>query len=599
MSARPISGFADIHAHPMAHLGFGGHLVWGRPDGPVEEALAACDGANHGGRFKILGVDVAKMVVDGIGRVEREIPSVWKGPIERDARHPRDGYPSFRGWPFAGTIAHQQMHRDWLRRAYQGGLRLMSGLAVNNRLLAWLMEGRRESWDDETVRAQLLAMRAFARAPENRGWMEIAYSADDARRIAGAEDKLAIVLGVEVDQIELMISHDPLVLGQLENEAGRYLAGESPSAPRLAALAQTLHELGVRQVTPVHLADNAFGGAALYLDKTATNSHWLNLWRTGRASASGVGWPEVEEAPSDVEFRLQAFQLPANRTTFFLSKPIDDAVRVSAYGAQATGGHANVHGLTRAGVVLLLELWRRGILVDVDHMSARGITQALSLAERFDVPMISSHCWLRGITLDRAAQGMPADWWRRWDGRTPDRYSLPAWPMVRHEGMRTDDELRRLTALGGIVAPILRQPAVVKPDALRSVRDEGVELAGTTTAAAAAYLHVAQVLGGDAPVALATDMNGFAQSPAPSTCCTPASADPYGPAGLERLVTGERVWDVSADGLAHYGMLPDLLARWRMEGVSREQMAPLMRSADGYVDTWSRAEQAASRITRP
>jgi microsomal dipeptidase-like Zn-dependent dipeptidase len=598
MSSGGIVGFADVHSHPMAHMGFGGHLLWGRPDGPAQEALAPCDGANHGGRFKILGVDVAKIVVDGISRVERDIPSVWKGPIERDERHPRDGYPTFRGWPFAGTICHQQMHRDWLKRAYDGGLRLLCALAVNNRLLAWLMEGRRESWDDETLRDQLLAMRAFAQAPENRDWMEIAYSADDARRIAGSQDKLAIVLGVELDQVELLISHDPLVLSQLESEAGAYLARETESAPRIAALAQTLHDLGVRQITPIHLADNVFGGAALYLDRTATNTHWLNLWRNDRASSRDSGWPEVVPAPGDVEFRLQAFQLPANRKTFFLSKPIDDAVLVTPYASETPATHANARGLSAAGTVLLLELWRRGMLVDVDHMSARAIGTAFSLAERFGVPMISSHCWLRAITLDRSAQGMPADWWRRWDGRTPDRYSQPAWPMVRHEGMRTDEEVRRLAALGGIVAPIMRQPAVVKPDQLRAVRDEGVELAFTTTAVAAAYLHVVDLLGTDAAVALATDMNGFAQSPAPSTCCAPSGATPM-PNGLNRLKTGDRVWDIDVDGLAHYGLLPDLLARWQTEGVERAQLAPLMRSAEGYVTTWRRAELAAPQVTRP
>src|SRR5262249_2425817 len=151
------------------------------------------------------------------------------------------------------TICHQQMYVDWVRRAYDGGLRLMSALAVNTRLLTWVMEARQEGWDDETIRAQLTAVQDMAASPENRSWMEVAFSAADAERSIGA-NKLAIVLGVEVDQIELLISHDQAVLASLEAEAANFLSGAAPSAPRIAGLAQTIHDLGIRQITPIHLA---------------------------------------------------------------------------------------------------------------------------------------------------------------------------------------------------------------------------------------------------------------------------------------------------------------------------------------------------------
>ena len=47
-----LFGFADLHCHPMAHLGFGGAVFSGAPDGKPEEALGRCDRtkttANHG-----------------------------------------------------------------------------------------------------------------------------------------------------------------------------------------------------------------------------------------------------------------------------------------------------------------------------------------------------------------------------------------------------------------------------------------------------------------------------------------------------------------------------------------------------------------------
>ena len=51
--------------------------------------------------------------------------------------HPAGGgWPDFVIWPRFTTLVHQQAYVDWLYRAYQGGLRLICCLAVNNELLA-------------------------------------------------------------------------------------------------------------------------------------------------------------------------------------------------------------------------------------------------------------------------------------------------------------------------------------------------------------------------------------------------------------------------------------------------------------------------------
>jgi microsomal dipeptidase-like Zn-dependent dipeptidase len=573
-----MKGFADIHAHPMAHLAFGGHLIWGRPDGPVAEALEPCDGSDHNARSRIAFVDVAKRVLDVIVHDERKL-----------LEHPRFGYPTFDGWPSAESMIHQQVHVQWLRRAYDGGLRLMCALAVNDRLLGWLLENGTECWDDDSVLAQLGAMRRLAEAPENRAWMQIAYCADDAERIIHS-GKLAIVLGAEVDEIELFLGHDPSQLALLESEARRYLCGERPGAPNIETLAQTIYDAGIRQINPVHFMDNAFGGAALYNDRVSTNIHWLNLWRCGRTDSES-GWPEVVAGPNDLESRLQRMQFSITRGWSISRPPWGGAV--DRY-RDALPNHINARGLTDAGMVLLLCLWRRGILVDIDHMSLRTKMAALSFAERLSVPVISSHCCLRSITLGRAAIGMRDDWWSSWDGKDPD--SQPVWPWLRNEGMRSDDDLVRIDRLGGITAALLRQPAVRKPKQLRDVLSDGAGLIGTTTAAAAAYLHIVEVLGPNAGVAIGTDVNGLAQLPVSSNCCLPGIPSLYQSSGLSQATNGSRVWDVNVDGVAHYGMLPDLILRWRAEGVPDALLAPFFRSAEAYVQTLARAETAARRL---
>jgi len=594
-----MPGFADLHAHWMAHMAYGGHLLWGQPSGDISVALRSCDGVNHGGDFNILGYDLSAALIKGLTHQEFEdgLPVIT-------SPHPSHGYPTFEGWPFSGTIIHQQMHVDWLRRAYDGGLRLLSMLAVNNRLLSWVMEAREEAFDDDQIRQQLEAARELVSA--NSDWMEIATSAEHAASIL-ADDRLVVVLGVEVDEVELLISRDPAVLGTLEAQAASYLSGASDSAPQIAGLAATLQDLGVRQITPIHLADNIFGGPALYMDLTASNSHFLNLWMRGEAWSNDSGWPELSSSPpADIEFKLSAFQVPPNRKTFFLDAPVDDAVRIAAYADRGLPAHANARGLTQAGQVLLLELWRRGILVDIDHMSAHAVETALALAERFEVPMIATHCSMRAVAPSRSQLAVPVDWWLGWDGRTPDTRTNPlSWPTLAHEGMRSDDELLRLYGLGGMVGVAARQPSTLSGPTSWFGRPLQWFDAGTIPAGWTQYLHAVSRVGTEAAVALGTDINGMnrAPKPVPPPVLTPTLDwdiyQPRQPGGIEPQTTGSRTWRVENDGLAHYGMLPDLLQRWRMEGVTQQDLAPLWRSADGYVATWRRAEQAASRVTRP
>jgi hypothetical protein len=108
-------GFADLHAHLMAHLAFGGKAFWGRPYDPehagpegMEFALNSCEPI-HGGLIN----------------------------VNPEFGHPAGGgWPEFIIWPRFTTLVHQQAYIDWLYRAYQGGLRLVTCLAVNNELLA-------------------------------------------------------------------------------------------------------------------------------------------------------------------------------------------------------------------------------------------------------------------------------------------------------------------------------------------------------------------------------------------------------------------------------------------------------------------------------
>lgn len=58
---------------------------------------------------------------------------------------------------------------------------------------------------------------------------------------------------------------------------------------------------------------------------------------------------------------------------------------------------------------------------------------------------------------------------------------------------------------------------------------------------------------------------------------------------LNASVTGNRTFDLNYDGLAHYGMLPDMLQDTRVVGMTQEQLGPMFQGAEAIVQTWEKA----------
>ena len=161
------------------------------------------------------------------------------------------GWPEFIVWPRFTTIVHQQAYIDWLYRAYQGGLRLATCLAVNNELLATKSNPRLPPDDRSAIQAQVAGMRAMVTFVDQQsggaghGWLQIASSPDEARKIIG-ENKLAVILGVEVDSLGNWRKVEDLEAAcQGDATQARLIIG---------AELDWLHSLGVRQITPIQNA---------------------------------------------------------------------------------------------------------------------------------------------------------------------------------------------------------------------------------------------------------------------------------------------------------------------------------------------------------
>lgn len=561
MPHAPVQGFADLHCHVMAHLGFGGRVVAGLPDGPLEKALARCDPWPHG--------------PGGIGNLGKGW-TLTQALIEQGVGHGPCGHETYRDWPNFGTRIHQQAYVDWLRRAHDGGLRLLCSLAVNNELLA--EEFGHPDSDGSAIQKQVEALHRFC--ARHADWMGLALSPSHARALV-AEGKLAVVAGVEVDSLDS-------VLGDR-----RAVSREGLPEGRVGAILDWLRAAGVRMLTPLHLSDNSFGGAAIYdelfnlLNHALRGRYYAVRDAEGLAFRLGPGGRLLQEWAAIAYYGLKHW------------------TRYPSYRAPAGGhGHANARGLTPAGAHLLEEAMRRGFVLDVDHMSELTTDQALSLAEARDYPVVSSHSGFRELAPSPA--------------HTKARHKHA------HEGQKTREQARRILRLGGVLAPISNQgdELVAFPGA--SVPNDCAR-SSLTWAQAYLYAVALQREVGRGGVAVGTDFNGLAQQPGPRYG-ERAAFGLDGERGRElerkrqraaqqarpRLAyegtllrssapfvqarSGGRTWDFNTDGLAHYGLLPDMLRDLVHVGMREEELDPLFSSAEAFLRAWEKCEQRAEAL---
>ncbi|MBV9710421.1 MAG: membrane dipeptidase, partial [Ktedonobacteraceae bacterium] len=443
-----VWGFADIHSHPMANMAFGGQLFWGKPDGPIEEALAWCTPAHGPGGT-------------GTGSLEGNILMTFfeSTGYGSGLGHLVGGYPQFDGWPRFTTLIHQQMHVDWIRRAYDGGLRLLVAHAVNNELSASQYNGKPPYDDVTAVETQIAALKALA--ANHSDWMQIAYSSADARSII-QQNKLAIVLGVEVDSI-----------GNWKD------ASAVTQADITSYLKHLYHDLGVRHLFPVHMANNVLSGSAIYNDIFNLTNFYLH-----------GNYLEVEDgSPLGIEFRLEV-DPGAGPTLARIQMGYNPP---DAEYAKYSKGHVNAAGLSDLGKFFIQTMMSLGMIVEVDHMSQKSVEETLTLAEQNDYPVVAGHTMFREL-----------NW--KWESETQCIHKCAG------EQSKSAEQVERIRSLGGMVAPIVNQVDIRNVgDVIPTLAGKiPIESTGSATSWASAYLYAVEKMGGRG-VAVGTDTNGLAK----------------------------------------------------------------------------------------
>src|SRR5215213_5101192 len=99
----PLTGFVDMHTHPVSQLGFGEQLFYGDNDGLIDVALGSCNCVHN---------FVVPLFPDSCGSQNlyrnQMVDSVDAANLISPA-HAKvsPGYPDFSEWPKYNSILHQ------------------------------------------------------------------------------------------------------------------------------------------------------------------------------------------------------------------------------------------------------------------------------------------------------------------------------------------------------------------------------------------------------------------------------------------------------------------------------------------------------------
>lgn len=547
-----VFGFVETHSHLFTNFAFGGGGVFhGAPFHRlgVEHALHDCD-LVHGedGRKDFMGSAFGD--TDGAG-ITGLVPALIAGELP-DKNHNTDGYPTFTDWPDAHRSAtHQVQYYKWLERAYMGGLRLLVQHATTNQVLCQLTVGigaqpKRYDCNDmvavDRIIEQTYALERYIDALSGgpgEGWFRIVFSPQQAREQIQL-GKLAVVLGIETSDL-----------------FDCYLVPFGDFTPCDEATVidklNQYHDKGVRVLFPVHKFDNAFSAG----DGDRRTSDIGNFSHTGHYTDFVKCNDELLTFPGGFDkggVNFAALNQP--RDQFDSPPPFD----VSGYeadplgtllsnfslfsGGALEGEYCQNHGLTELGEFLMLEMMKRGMIIEVDHFPRKSYQRAYELLVANDYPAVGSH------------------------GRN-------------NNGL--------LYALGGLSKSNFGR---CRSAERRATMDDNFQS------------HIQLMRDNNAYPAegFGFDLNGFAGAPGPrfgdNSVCSEKQTDqgityPFksyaGDVTFEQPVVGNRTVDFNTEGMAHLGLVVELIEDVRRDGVTDEELEPLFRSAEAYLRMWEKS----------
>jgi hypothetical protein len=220
-------------------------------------------------------------------------------------------------------------------------------------------------------------------------------------------------------------------------------------------------------------------------------------------------------------------------------------------GEPLEGEYCQNHGLTDLGEFLIVEMMKRGMILEVDHMPRKSYARAFELLEEYDYPAIGTHGRNKNGEIYKLG-GMSKFNFGRCRSATD--------PATMDDGLQ--DRVALMREMGAFPA-------------------EGFGF----------------------------DLNGFAGAPGPrfgerANCPDPQTDEgityPFtsyaGDITFEHPAVGNRTLDFNTEGMVHLGLVAELIEDVRRDGVTDEELEPLFKSAEGYLRMWEKAEARSTAL---
>ena len=293
-----------------------------------------------------------------------------------------------------------------------------------------------------------------------------------------------------------------------------------------------VHELGVRQMELVNKFDNALSGVAGDEGTTGVAVNTANFLETGSfwdmRTCPSTYRPDVHDKE---QLAAPAGEPFSQRDGLFGAIQDQFGVTPPALPLYANAPHCNARGLTGLGEHTIRGMVDRNMIFDPDHMSVTARKASLDLLERLDYSgVVSSHSW-----------------------STPDAYP-------------------RIYRLGGVATPYAGDSTGFVDKWQRHL-----DWADDRYYFGFGY---------------GADINGLGAQGDPRGADVPNPVTyPFrglGGVRVHQQRSGERVYDINVDGVAHYGLYPDWIEDLR-QIAGRDIVEDMARGPEAYLQMWERA----------
>jgi len=545
----PVIGFAEVHAH----MAMGSEMSDGSGNvGP------SAGGVMYGHAVNRYGVGKALENCEGPHGPDGELSPEWlvlDGGDFEHAQHDTVGWPTFIDWPQRDSQLHQQMYWRWVERAWKAGLRVMTVHGTNIEALCDIAKNTGNDKDADLQDTDctdmgvgvkqvqyLYDMEEYIDAQEDgpgKGWFRIVRDPAEARAVI-ADGKLAVIPGLEFSNVfGCKVEFLP------DGSEQSYCTKE-----QIDSEIERVWNLGVRQIFAYHDVDSALGGTGIfssvlnYVGFLGTHG----FWKTYPCPNGGVGDTYFYDAGAVME----------SAPLFSQDDPITQAILENGQGTlpvYGPGRQCNARGTTELGFYALAQMMKRGFVLDIDHAELTIKQDMLDLGKALtpDYPMISAHGGHGGISLAQA---------------------------------------RQILEQGGLIYPSSRNGQGFKSflERLKEIWPAGRTLAMGYGADANGLANLANVRSA-----------GFTPVQYPFTLFQGEGWGPqFAAAGIEplrvELLTipdSGKYWNADEVGMAHYGMIADIVEQTRIEG-GEEATTALYNSAEAYLRMWEQTAAASA-----